>query len=261
MRSGGYASETPPDAPAGHEFALLEAVMFEHSTFASAGTIHTGSHKWMVATFAFNSTILLAMVMIPLLFPQALPRLASSFLMALPELRIEHPKPVELPKNAVFVASTAVANSWSAPRTIPTQIYMAERPEITQSINAATMEGGDTVGALANTGENHRTVVLHEEAKHPVRVSSMVVEGMIIRKTLPVYPPIAKAAHVEGTVILGAVIARDGTIQNLHIVSGNGMLQQAALDAVRTWRYKPYLLNGEPVEVETTVNVIFKLGA
>ena len=84
---------------------------------------------------------------------------------------------------------------------------------------------------------------------------------MIIRKTLPVYPPIAKAAHVEGTVILGAVIARDGTIQNLHIVSGNGMLQQAALDAVRTWRYKPYLLNGEPVEVETTVNVIFKLGA
>jgi len=73
------------------------------------------------------------------------------------------------------------------------------------------------------------------------------------------YPAIAHAAGVEGTVVLAAVIARDGSIQNLHVVSGSAMLQQAALDAVRTWRYRPYLLNDEPVEVETTINVIFRL--
>jgi protein TonB len=74
------------------------------------------------------------------------------------------------------------------------------------------------------------------------------------------YPPIAKAARVQGTVVLQATISKAGTIENLRVVSGPAMLQQAALDAVKTWRYKPYLLNNEPVEVETTVNVIFTLG-
>ena len=63
-----------------------------------------------------------------------------------------------------------------------------------------------------------------------------------------------------GTVVLQATISKTGTIEDLHVVSGPAMLQQAAMDAVRTWRYRPYLLNNEPVEVETTVNVIFTLG-
>jgi protein TonB len=83
---------------------------------------------------------------------------------------------------------------------------------------------------------------------------------MLIQKTTPIYPPIAKAARVQGTVVLQAQISKQGTIENLHVISGPAMLQQAALDAVKTWRYKPYLLNGEPVEVETTVNVIFTVG-
>jgi protein TonB len=84
--------------------------------------------------------------------------------------------------------------------------------------------------------------------------------GMIVLKTQPVYPPIAKAARQSGTVVLQATISKTGSIENLHVVSGPAMLQQAAMDAVRQWRYRPYLLNGEPVEVETTVNVIFTLG-
>jgi protein TonB len=83
---------------------------------------------------------------------------------------------------------------------------------------------------------------------------------MLIQKTTPVYPPIAKAARVSGTVVLQATISKTGTIEGLHVVSGPAMLQQSAMDAVKTWRYRPYLLNGEPVEVETTVNVIFTLG-
>jgi protein TonB len=84
--------------------------------------------------------------------------------------------------------------------------------------------------------------------------------GQVIQQIKPVYPPIAKAARISGTVILQATISRSGTIENLKVVSGPAMLQQAALDAVRQWRYRPYLLNNEPVEVDTTVNVIFTLG-
>jgi len=83
---------------------------------------------------------------------------------------------------------------------------------------------------------------------------------MLLLKTTPVYPPIAKAARVSGTVVLQATISKTGSIENLHIISGPAMLQQAAMQAVRSWRYRPYLLNNEPVEVETTVNVIFSLG-
>jgi TonB family protein len=83
---------------------------------------------------------------------------------------------------------------------------------------------------------------------------------MLLEKNPPVYPPIAKAAHVSGTVVLQATISKAGTIENLRVVSGPPLLQQAALEAVKTWRYRPYLLLGKPVEVETTVNVIFTLG-
>jgi protein TonB len=84
--------------------------------------------------------------------------------------------------------------------------------------------------------------------------------GFLLNKTTPTYPPIAKAARVQGTVVLQATISKQGTIEDLRVISGPAMLQQAALDAVRQWRYRPYLLNNEPVEVETTVNVIFTLG-
>ena len=91
-------------------------------------------------------------------------------------------------------------------------------------------------------------------------VSSGVMQGNLLSKTQPIYPAIAKAARISGTVVLQATISKTGTIENLHVVSGPAMLQQAAMDAVRTWKYKPYLLNGDPVEVETQVNVVFNLG-
>ena len=84
--------------------------------------------------------------------------------------------------------------------------------------------------------------------------------GNLLAKTVPQYPAIAKAARIQGTVVLQATIAKDGTIQNLRVINGPPMLQQAAIDAVRSWRYKPYLLNREPVEVETTINIVFNLG-
>jgi protein TonB len=95
--------------------------------------------------------------------------------------------------------------------------------------------------------------------KQTAHVSSGVMKGMLISNVVPKYPPIAVAIHLSGTVVLQATISRIGTIENLRLLGGPQLLQQAALDAVKQWRYRPYLLNGEPVEVETTVNVDFTL--
>jgi TonB family protein len=82
---------------------------------------------------------------------------------------------------------------------------------------------------------------------------------LLLIKTQPQYPPIARAARVQGTVVLGCTISKTGSIEDLQVISGPAMLQQAALDAVKQWTYKPYILNGEPVEVMTTINVDFSL--
>jgi TonB family protein len=92
-----------------------------------------------------------------------------------------------------------------------------------------------------------------------VMVSSGVMAGQKISGDSPVYPQEAKDARVEGTVVLNATIGKDGTVEHLDVVSGPSMLQRSSLDTVRTWLYKPYLLNGEPVEVETQINVVYSL--
>src|SRR5262249_28307649 len=93
-----------------------------------------------------------------------------------------------------------------------------------------------------------------------VRISSGVANGQLISQPKPIYPVIARNNRIAGTVILKALISKSGNIENLQVVSGHPMLTQAALDAVRQWKYRPYILNGEPVEVETTVQVNFNLG-
>ena len=92
-----------------------------------------------------------------------------------------------------------------------------------------------------------------------IRVSQGVQEGLLIHKVTPQYPPLARQARIQGAVVLQALIAKDGSIQNLHLVSGHPMLAPYAIEAVKQWRYRPYILNGEPVEVETTVTVNFTL--
>ena len=103
-----------------------------------------------------------------------------------------------------------------------------------------------------------------KEAPKPVtpqriRVGGNVSAANLIRGPKPTYPPLAKQARIQGVVKLNAVIGKDGTIQNLTVVSGHPLLVQAALEAVKQWLYKPTLLNGEPVEVITTIDVNFTL--
>jgi protein TonB len=86
-----------------------------------------------------------------------------------------------------------------------------------------------------------------------------MMEGNLIYKVQPVYPPLARSARIQGSVLLRAIISRSGTIENLNVISGHPMLVGAAINAVRQWRYRPYILNDEPVEVETQVTINFSL--
>ena len=94
----------------------------------------------------------------------------------------------------------------------------------------------------------------------PVRRSHMS-EGDLVRKIVPTYPPLARAARIEGQVTLQAVISKQGAIENLRVLAGHPMLVPAAIEAVRQWRYRPYILNNEPVEVETQIIVNFSLAS
>jgi len=98
------------------------------------------------------------------------------------------------------------------------------------------------------------------KAAGPVRVSSGVAEGRLLAPIQPIYPAIAKAARIQGTVVIEAIISEQGLVKQAQVVSGQPMLARAALEAVSRARYQPYKLNGQPVEVDTTININFVLG-
>jgi len=151
-------------------------------------------------------------------------------------------------------------NQLTAPTKIPHEIRMVNEKEPSlASFGVAGSDFGSGGNVMGNLFADSGPKVNAAPVKKLV-ISSGVMQGNLLQKTQPVYPPIAKAARVSGTVVLQATISKTGTIEGLHVVSGPQMLQQAAMDAVRTWRYRPYLLNNEPVEVETQINVIFTLG-
>jgi len=163
----------------------------------------------------------------------------------------------------VQVKSEMMNNQLTAPTRIPHDIKIVSEKEAppTSGFGVAGMEGlGGGGSSMGNLFGDSAKPKVKAEAPKKVNISAGVAVGMLLQKTQPIYPPIAKAARVSGTVVLQATISKTGAIENLRVVSGPAMLQQAALDAVKSWRYRPYLLNNDPVEVETTVNVIFTLG-
>ena len=120
---------------------------------------------------------------------------------------------------------------------------------------------GDDPGAtalLAALGSGMRPAIPAAPSLRPPRVSH-VMEGNLIRRVQPEYPALARQARIQGTVVLRAVVNREGTIQDLQVISGHPLLVQAAINAVRQWRYRPYFLNDQPVEVETQIMVNFSL--
>jgi protein TonB len=162
---------------------------------------------------------------------------------------------------APHVESDLMADQLTEPTRIPSDIKKVQ-PKETPPAPGFGVPGMDGLGSgaigsvFSGPGKPKQKV----EPSKVVSISAGVAVGLLLQKTNPVYPPIAKAARVAGTVELQATISKSGTIENLRVVSGPDMLRQSAMDAVRSWRYRPYKLNNEPVEVETTVDVIFALG-
>jgi periplasmic protein TonB len=235
--------------------------MFEDSTFESTGRIRTRSRNWMAAALVVNGSVLAALILIPLIYPEALPHAGPMILMEAPKPPVEQPKPMARPERVV-VTPTISLSSTTAPRVIPKDIFTPDRPESLGPINVAAMGDDSGVpGAIDKAFHNSEPKpVVRAAPKGPTPVSSGVMTGKLIDKVTPFYPAMARAARVQGTVVLQAVISKTGTIENLRVESGPALLQQAAIDAVKQWRYQPYLLDGQAVEVETTVSVVFTLG-
>jgi periplasmic protein TonB len=118
--------------------------------------------------------------------------------------------------------------------------------------------GGVLGGIIGGVGSNMPPPPKATPAR--IRVGGNVQAAKMVRQIMPVYPPIAKTAHIAGTVVLHAVIAKDGSVEDLQYVSGPPLLMKSAMDAVKQWRYQPTQLNGDPVEVDTTISVVFTLG-
>ena len=160
------------------------------------------------------------------------------------------------------------------PTKIPQKVQMIHEEEAPPPMPAGTggvvgglggVPGGQIGGVIGSIVSSTSNVAAVPKFVPPppqrVRISQGVTKGLLIQKIEPAYPPLARAARVQGDVVLSAVIDANGQITNLQLVSGHPMLVPAAIAAVKQWRYKPYLLNGQPVEVETTITVIFSLSS
>lgn len=247
--------------------------MFEDSLLESGGRnsrLHRRSPWATIVSFIIQVALVGVLVLIPLIFTEALPKQQlMGYLVAPPPPPPPPPPPAAAPVVKVVKPTTEIDNGQlKAPTAIPKKIAMIKEDEappstgVTGGIPGGVVGGtaGGVVGGVLGSIVQAAPVAVPKAATpQRVKVSAGVTTGLLIRKVQPVYPPLAKQARISGAVVLQAVIGKDGTIQNLKAVSGHPMLIPSALDAVRQWKYKPYYLNGEPVEVDTQVTVNFTL--
>jgi len=243
--------------------------MFEDSLLESSGRLRT-KRKWTtVLSLALQCLLIGVMILVPLIYTEALPRQQlMTFLVAPPPPPPPPPPPAAMPVRVVKVIQTDIINGQlRTPTKIPEKVAMikeeAAPPPMTTAGVIGGVPGGVPGGSLGGVmgGIIGNTPVAVPKVAMPtrVRVSAGVQQGNLISQVRPTYPAIAKSARIQGAVVLQAEISKQGTIENLRVISGHPMLVQNALDAVKQWRYKPYLLNGEPVPVETTITVNFTL--
>jgi protein TonB len=244
--------------------------MFEDSLIESGGRLR--SKRGMTTTISFFIQVILIgiLVLIPLLFTEALPKQQlMTFLVAPPPPPPPPPPPAAAPVKVVKQIQSDITNGQlRTPTKIPEKVQMIkeeEAPPPTMSAGGVVggvpggVPGGQMGGVIGGIISSTPVAVPKVATPQRVRVSQGVSQGLLIKKIQPAYPPLARQARIQGQVLLQAEISKDGTIQNLRLISGHPMLAPAAIEAVKQWRYKPYYLNGEPVEVETQITVIFSL--
>lgn len=245
--------------------------MFEESLIESAGKLKTHRGATTILSFSLQALAVLFVVMVPLLFTQAIPLspVSVSHLVAPP------PPPPPPPPAAAQAArpqpthAEAVETELREPVRVPQKVAMIKESAPESSAPPAVgavaggvpggVPGGQMGGVIGGVLGATTAAVPKVATPEKVRVSQGVSEGLLQKRVTPTYPAIAKQAHIQGAVVLQASIGKDGNVQNVRVVSGPAMLSPAAINAVKQWKYKPYFLNGQPVEVETTITVNFRL--
>ncbi len=234
--------------------------------------------RWAAASSAIVQSLMLAtMLIVPLMFTEALPKAQLlTFLVAPPPPPPPPPAAAPAPVQVVrHIESDLTDGRLRTPSRIPEKVQMIREEEAPPQISSGGgviggvpggIPGGQLGGVIGGIVSSVSNTAMVPKLAAPVipkrvRVSQGVTKGMLVTRIEPRYPPIAVGARVQGTVVLTAIISRTGQIENLTVLSGHPMLVPPALDAVKQWRYRPFLLNGEPVEVETTVTVTFQLSS
>lgn len=243
--------------------------MFEEMVISSPNPKKTNKPWTVVLSMVFQIVFLGILILIPLIYTEALPKTMMATMLTAPP----PPPPPPPPPAAVQVVHIKPqvhlmdAGKLVAPKVIPKEVKIIKE-EAEPDMGSVGMTGGvpggvaggSMGGVLGGVIGGMGTAPPPPKPKGgPVRVGGNVQAARLVNRVQPIYPPLARQTRISGTVRLHAIISKDGTIQSLEVVSGHPLLQQSALDAVRQWRYQPTLLNGEPVEVDTTIDVIFSL--
>jgi len=233
--------------------------------------------KFLATTtsFVLNCLALTILVALPLVFTEQLPKAQLlTFLMAPPPPPPPPPPAAAAVQRVIHQIQTDMLSSGQlrTPSRIPEKVQMIREEEapppmpVTGGVVGGVpggVPGGQLGGVIGGIISSTSSLVAVPKLAPPqrVRISQGVTKGLLVHRVDPSYPPLARAARIQGEVILSAVISTNGDIENLQLVSGHPMLVPSAIAAVHQWRYKPYLLNGQPVEVETTITVIFSLSS
>jgi periplasmic protein TonB len=244
--------------------------MFEDSLLESGGRLRTKRGMTTTISFVLQICLVGVLVLIPLLYTEALPKQQlMTFLVAPPPPPPPPPPPAAVPQRVVKVVQTDIINGeLRTPTKIPKKVEMIKEEEAPPPVMSAAgvvggvpggVPGGQMGGVIGGIISSTPVAVPKVATPQRVRVSQGVSQGLLIHRVQPMYPPLARQARIQGTVILQAEISKDGTIENLRLISGHPMLAPSAIEAVKQWRYKPYFLNGEPVAVETQITVNFTL--
>jgi periplasmic protein TonB len=241
--------------------------MFEDSLIESGNKLKTKRLGTTILSFLLQVGLIGVLILIPLIYTDALPKgNLMTFLVAPPPPPPPPPPPAAAVK-VVKIQSEVINGQLRTPTKIPNKVQMIKEEEAPPDLGAGGVPGGvpggipggSTGGVMGGILSSANAAIPKVATPQRVRVSSGVSTGLLIKKVTPNYPQLAKQARIQGSVVLQAEISKEGTIQNLQLISGHPMLAPAAIEAVKQWRYKPYLLNGEPVAVETQVVVNFSL--
>lgn len=228
--------------------------------------------EWKRATlplaYIFEALIIGVIVLIPLVYTQELPKTQLVTMLMAPPPPPPPPPPPQAAAPKVEVHRVTVQEMMKAPTVIPktiAQIKEAPLPPEEQGAMGGVQGGvqgglmGGVIGGLIGSSAPPPPPPPKPAAPKRIRVGGQVEAAKVIFGPQPEYPSIAKMARVQGVVRLAAVISENGTIQDLRLISGPPLLVKAAMDAVSRWRYQPTLLNGDPVQVETEIDVNFTL--